>query len=292
MNKYVIVLFLLSIVLICPQCEKESTIVYPVLEGPEGSTGNVFSVGQNKKVYFSKGNLQYQASTNTWRFAENQWDVIGENNVNVSPTYAGWIDLFIYGSSGYDGLYPYLIELPDDKIDIGGMNISGTNYDWGQFNPISNGGSQAGLWRVLSKEEMVFLLRRQDSVGNWLEGKGILNLKDGSCEKGLFIMPDNYISEYTSPHNWVVNEDCLCNYGGVFLSDHSGMISLWNDTIRWDESSYMHIGSEGNCDYEDEEVHLNYGCINDALLIRFGQFRLVKNRGLDASVRLVQDYNE
>ena len=30
-----------------------------------------------RKVYFSRGNLQYQASTNTWRFAENQWDYVG-----------------------------------------------------------------------------------------------------------------------------------------------------------------------------------------------------------------------
>ena len=39
---------------------------------PEGALCNIFSVGENKTVHFSKGNLQYQASTNTWRFAEEQ----------------------------------------------------------------------------------------------------------------------------------------------------------------------------------------------------------------------------
>ena len=31
-----------------------------------------FSVSDSKKVTFSKGNLQYTQSTNTWSFAENQ----------------------------------------------------------------------------------------------------------------------------------------------------------------------------------------------------------------------------
>ena len=38
-----------------------------------GACSYAFPVSSSgKKVYFSKGNLQYQASTDTWRFAENQ----------------------------------------------------------------------------------------------------------------------------------------------------------------------------------------------------------------------------
>ncbi|MBR4137982.1 MAG: PEGA domain-containing protein [Bacteroidales bacterium] len=44
----------------------------------------VFSVSQNNAVYFSKGNIQYNDSTQTWHFAENQWDVVEES----------WNDLF------------------------------------------------------------------------------------------------------------------------------------------------------------------------------------------------------
>ena len=51
-----------------------------------------FSVSATKKVRFSPGNLQYQASTKTWRFAEHQYDYIGDANRNISPTYSGWID--------------------------------------------------------------------------------------------------------------------------------------------------------------------------------------------------------
>ena len=57
---------------------------------------------EGKQVYFSQGNLQYQASTNTWRFAENQYDAIGNDNSNISSTNEGWIDLFGWGTSGYN----------------------------------------------------------------------------------------------------------------------------------------------------------------------------------------------
>jgi uncharacterized repeat protein (TIGR02543 family) len=63
-----------------------------------GATNARFSVRANKMVRFSRGNLQYQASTNTWRFAENQYDTIGADNTNISATNTGWIDLFGWGT--------------------------------------------------------------------------------------------------------------------------------------------------------------------------------------------------
>ena len=59
-----------------------------------------FSVSSTKKVMFSKGNLQYQANPGTWRFAENQYDVIGADNGNIASDYTGWIDLFGWGTWG------------------------------------------------------------------------------------------------------------------------------------------------------------------------------------------------
>ncbi|MBQ0154797.1 MAG: hypothetical protein KBS70_08475, partial [Bacteroidales bacterium] len=58
-----------------------------------GSTIGSFSVSPTTKVTFAPGNLQYQASTNTWRFAEHQYDYVGDANTNISATYDGWIDL-------------------------------------------------------------------------------------------------------------------------------------------------------------------------------------------------------
>ncbi len=48
---------------------------------PEGALNGVFSVSADKKVRFAKGNLQYTQSTQTWSFAEHQYDIIGTDNV-------------------------------------------------------------------------------------------------------------------------------------------------------------------------------------------------------------------
>lgn len=53
-----------------------------------------FSVTPSKQVYFSSGNLQYHPVNNEWRFAETQFDYIGDANVNCSSIYNGWLDLF------------------------------------------------------------------------------------------------------------------------------------------------------------------------------------------------------
>jgi hypothetical protein len=66
------------------------------------ATTGVFSVGEDKQMLFSPGNLQYRPSTNTWRFAEQQYDAMGVRNQFIAPDYTGWIDLFGWGTSGYD----------------------------------------------------------------------------------------------------------------------------------------------------------------------------------------------
>ena len=70
----------------------------------ENAINAVYSVSPTNKVYFAKGNIQYHPATWTWRFAEHQWDVIGDANKNISEKYNGWIDLFSFrvdGDSGY-----------------------------------------------------------------------------------------------------------------------------------------------------------------------------------------------
>ena len=50
--------------------------------------GKAFSVSSTKQVYFSKGNLQYTQSTNTWSFASAQYAVIGTDNVTGGSVYS------------------------------------------------------------------------------------------------------------------------------------------------------------------------------------------------------------
>ena len=155
------------------------------IELPEGALCCTFSINENKKVVFAKGNLQYQASTKTWRFAEEQYEVIGKENENISDAYAGWIDLFGWGTSGYNNQEPYLFDAPHADFAPGLNQISGTDYDWGS-NAISNGGNKTNLWRTLTAEEWSYLLFDRPNASK-LVGAGTVNEQNG-----LFILPDNY----------------------------------------------------------------------------------------------------
>ena len=144
-----------------------------------------FSVAADKQVYFSKGNLQYQASTKTWRFAENQYDMIGADNENISSSNTGWIDLFGFGTSGYGDSHPYNSGQYDSYPYNNGQ-ISETNYDWGYYNKISNGGGQTGLWRTLTGDEWTYLFSSRTNAAN-LYGAAQVN-----GVSGVVVLPDDW----------------------------------------------------------------------------------------------------
>ncbi|MBO7528459.1 MAG: hypothetical protein J6T37_01125, partial [Bacteroidales bacterium] len=131
-----------------------------VLTDNDGKLRGKFSVGSSEQVYFSKGNLQYigSASTPYWKFAEEQYERLGDNGQGSTNTKADR-DLFGRGTSGYNGMHPYLTYDNNsyycDK-DFEGVNI---NYDWGVYNAIRNGGNTAGLWRTPKGEEFDYLFK-------------------------------------------------------------------------------------------------------------------------------------
>ncbi|MBR3979781.1 MAG: T9SS type A sorting domain-containing protein [Bacteroidales bacterium] len=198
-----------------------------------GAIQKAFSVSATKKVYFSQGNLQYQASTGTLRFAGHQYDTIGVRNASIKKTYSGWIDLFGWGT----GKQPYLCADIDSDYGNGSNDIAGTDYDWGVYNKISNGGNQAGLWRTLTKDEWEYLLFKRAQAVRLL-GTGKIN-----GVYGLILLPDGWEtpSSITFLDNMTLNthlsgddlmyydDDFSCNvyslaewtimesYGAVFL---------------------------------------------------------------------------
>lgn len=138
-----------------------------------GATNARFSVRANKVVRFSRGNLQYQASTSTWRFAENQYDIVGNDNSNISATNTGWIDLFGWGTGS-------------NPTNVSTNNGDYPNFiDWG-INAIGNGGNQAGYWCTLSMSEWEYLLDSRQNASS-LVGKATVN-----GVTGLVILPDNW----------------------------------------------------------------------------------------------------
>ena len=143
---------------------------FETLEGNVYAIGK-FSVSNTKKVSFSSGNLQYQASTDTWRFAENQWDYIGGANSNISSSYSGWIDLFGWGT----GNNP-------TKSSTSYSDYS-TFVDWGK-NKINN--EAPNTWRTLTRAEWEYVLGGRPNSHS-LYGTATVN-----NVHGLIILPDDW----------------------------------------------------------------------------------------------------
>ena len=224
---------------------------------PAGAIPALFSISSTQQIFFSKGNLQYQASTGTWRFAEHQWDYVGgteygqeygtvyENGVKcsnneISQTYSGWIDLFGYATSGWNNnnhyYQPWDTESTGWSIDNYGYgywdgqyvntNMGGdyANMDWGVYNAISNGGNEAGLWRTWDNEEYYYVLERRPNAA-YLQSDGTVN---GVI--GKILLPDAWIlpegvSFLGSAGNYEINNynleewEIMENAGAVFFPD-------------------------------------------------------------------------
>ena len=178
---------------------------------PTGAINGLFSVSENNQVYFSQGNLQYQASTNTWRFAENQWDFIGEDNNNVSSSYDGWIDLFAWATSGYDhatdGYQPYGVGC--NAYDGEFLNLCDRTgkADWG-YNAISNGGNQERQWRTCTDSEWVYLMNNRQTASGIRFVKATVNEING-----IILFPDNWDATFFGLNN--INEGEAAYSGNV-----------------------------------------------------------------------------
>ena len=205
--------------------EKNATYTAVFVEEEPTSTG-IFSVSETQKVNFSPGNLQWSATgshavagngraAGTWRFAPNQWDTIGVANSNVSSTYTSWIDLFGWGTSGYDNKYPYMTSTNYADYGNGNNDIAGTNYDWGMYNAIYHPKNQTtdapGTWRTLTMNEWNYLLKARTTLS------GIRFAKATVCGiVGLIIVPDNWSNTYYPLTN--VNN----TYGAAYTSNIIG----------------------------------------------------------------------
>lgn len=192
-----------------------------VKENPEGSLPGVFSVGADKQVFFSQGNLQatYNKSTSTysWGFAANQYDYIADapGNTTISNQVDGAkVDLF--GWSAVNSKYGLIVRAYND-------DFKGAFVEWGKN--IDN----SGTWYTPSVEEWCYLfgmiIQKPDQWDEKLfpaestvrtENKYKLDVKVNG-KIGLVIAPDDFdgtiASSYTSDA-WATAESV---YGLVFL---------------------------------------------------------------------------
>lgn len=261
-------------------------------EAPTGAINGLFSVSDTKQIYFSKGNLQYQASMNKWRFAENQYDYVGEANSNISSYYDGWIDLFGWGTSGYNHgavcYQPWSTSNNDeDYFAYGNYNYNLSDQtgqaDWG-YNVISNGGNTFRLWRTLTNEEWVYLINTRNTSSGIKYAKAQVN-----DIKGVILLPDNWSSDtyslnntntsyaaYTTNVITTTNWSILEQAGAVFLPAACYRI---NTTMNY-------IGSQGRY-WSTTIFNGNYAC--DIIFASNFDLENHESRYIGTSVRLVQD---
>ena len=199
--------------------------------GTQGALKGLFAVSPYKRVRFSQGNLQYSntgthmvmgntVARGTWRFADHQWDTLGRDNDKADSLYTGWIDLLGWGTSGYNGKYPYMRDPDATHYGNGIYNIAETNYDWGVYNAIKNGGNEPNLWRTLTFEEWRYVLDERPGAMQKFSyavidgiGGAVLLPDYWELPQGITFVPRNgYMNVYTADQ-WTLLE----KNGAVFL---------------------------------------------------------------------------
>ena len=242
-------------------------------DAPIGAINGLFSVSESQQVYFSQGNLQYQASTNTWRFAECQWDYIGSSNRYISSNYSGWIDLFGWGTSGWNSGNIYYQPWCSAGVEEsnegqlygppGSYDLTGNyaNADWGIYNPISNGGNAVNRWRTLTLPEWDYVFNTRTTASGIRYAMARVNNVNG-----LILLPDNwnastyslsdsnnleasFSSNVISVTQWATLE----NIGAIFLpaGGYRDGVSVWcfgSFGFYWSaSSSYWNNGADSLC---------------------------------------------
>ena len=244
---------------------------------------NAFSVAAGSYVYFAPGNLQWSAknggstatthtvagggtAAGTWRFASHQWDTIGRNNIYMSSSYSGWMDLFGWATSGYNSKYPYMNSTTATDYGNGANDIAGTNYDWGVYNAIYNPKTSTtdapGTWRTLTEDEWDYLLRTRNTASGIRYAKAVVN-----GIQGIIIVPDIwstsiYALDSTNTNNSTYTSNVI-NLATWNTMENAGCVFLPITGIRWrnDVHDGLYYWSSSMCiDAQHAyEVVFNYG---------------------------------
>lgn len=172
-----------------------------------GRVGGLFSVGDDTQIYFSRGNLRYTRSTDTWSFATYQYDFVGAANTNGAEL-ADVVDLFGWSTDGN----------PNTKWGISTStntdDYKGNFVDWGT-NVI--GESPANTWRTPTGDEWIYIFTRRPNAG------ALYGVAQVAGVNGLILLPDNWtgVSGITFKSGYPTNN-------GNFADYQSFTLDQWN----------------------------------------------------------------
>lgn len=194
---------------------------------PENSALPVFSVGNNKHVVFSKGNLQatWDGTAWKWHLADNQYSTASGNGlINGAMTLSGpgTVDLFGWSTNAYYGI----------NYSVDNADYSGSYREWGEGHDIYVSSSSSATigsgWRVLSggaSGEWQHLLHARTTVDHLY---AIINLSEHGNMHGVVIFPDGY--DFT---------DCPIDFTSVTSLDNN----QWNIL---EETGVVFLPAAGN----------------------------------------------
>ena len=245
----------------------------------ENLISGVFSVSRCTSVQFSKGNLQYRASDNSWQFANNQYDIIGNNAGNTTSSgrnsQSAWIDLFGWGT----GDEPW-------KVSSNYSDYS-TYTEWGsQFQ------EQTG-WRTLTHDEWLYLLGgRYNSYHPGISfAKGTVN-----GVGGLILLPDDWSDSYYHLNN--PNPSYSSSYSDNVLSasdwatnlEAHGAVFLPETGTRQNNNVYLGAGNYWTATPHESYNHYAYQIAFNNTDMYFDGYYTQAYRYNGLAVRLVTDY--
>ena len=192
-----------------------------------------FSVSADKIVKFSPGNLQavigggptdtYNYSASSWKFAEHQYDFIGNAAGNTSFALGTTVDLFgwVGASASYDS-YGLCTNNSANNEYYGTSVSDELKTDWGSIPDFVS--SYGEGWRTLTTTEWDYLFTQRTNASS-LYGQCQISTANGTVT-GMLILPDNW----TKPSNCTVTPG-TGKFGRVTYSAtaSSGASNAWCD---------------------------------------------------------------
>ena len=244
------------------------TLFFPV-ETPEGAIDGLFTINDDGgKVFFAKGNLQYDKNTGVWSFMELQYDMVEQLGQDVGENYADQdvVSLFGWSTSGYDHgghCYQPWNTTPSyyDYHAYGNHQFNLEDQtgqaDWG-YNAIANGGNTEHLWRTLTTDEWnyIFEIRATPS------GIRFAKARVGNVN-GVILLPDDWSGSFFNlnfpnttnvyfENNLVSLEqwDEIEQHGAVFLPAagyrlDTEVLNTGSSGLYWSSTHYSE--SRSNC---------------------------------------------
>lgn len=299
-------IFAVLVCLLATGCKREEVV--PDKPRYDDTTSAVtqealFSVSAGRRVEFAKGNLQFcnlgshataeGMAPGQFRFAEHQYDYLGQANAAVSDSNDGWIDLLCWGSSGWHVAGG---SLKDGDYDIESLCGTEAYADWGVYNAIGN--DPVGTWRTLTRDEWDYIINQR--AASTVDGTDSARYAEATVDStaGLIIFPDRFVrpdgiapivninknnfaisfadNVYTA-EQWTLMEQA----GAVFLPAAGFRGGTWLSTVG-EGGSYW--AAMCNANRQAYALLFIEGLVNAS-----AECTYEKDRGYGRSVRLVKD---